>query len=170
VNRYLGAANIEIAGAPAVGRSGGGLFDHQGRLIGVCNAACSQDDEGIYAGADVIYQQLARAGQAQLFSRSTATSDSAPVTLASRSSDDEQGAVQSLAASPQRPAQDRVQWPDENPVLETPKAPKQEQAAEASSQTQIICIVRDPGQSDRVVTITQPSIALLQSIQQQAGR
>jgi thiol-disulfide isomerase/thioredoxin len=170
VNRYLGAANIEIAGAPAVGRSGGGLFDHQGRLIGVCNAACSQDDEGIYAGADVIYQQLARAGQAQLFSRSTATSDSAPVTLASRSSDDEQGAVQSLAASPQRPAQDRVQWPDENPVLETPKAPKQEQAAEASSRTQIICIVRDPGQSDRVVTITQPSIALLQSIQQQAGR
>jgi len=113
---------------------------------------------------------LARAGQSQLFSRSTATSDSAQVTVASRSSDHEQGAVQSLAASPQHPAQDRVQWPDENPVLETPKAPKLEQAAEASSQTQIICIVRDPGQTDRVVTITQPSIALLQSIQQQAGR
>lgn len=170
VNRYLGAANIEIAGAPAVGRSGGGLFDHQGRLIGVCNAACSQDDEGIYAGADVIYQQLARAGQSQLFSRSTSASDSAQVTLASRSSDNERSAVQSLASSPQRPAQDRVQWPDENRVLETPQAPKQEQAAEASSQTQIICIVRDPGQTDRVVTITQPSIALLQSIQQQSDR
>lgn len=68
INRYIGADNIEIFGAPAVGRSGGGLFDLQGRLIGVCNAADAQDDEGIYAAANVIYEQIERLGLSHLFS------------------------------------------------------------------------------------------------------
>ncbi len=67
INRYLGAANVEIVGAPAIGRSGGGLFDQQGRLIGVCNAACAEDDEGIYAAADVVYTQLKRLQLSHLF-------------------------------------------------------------------------------------------------------
>lgn len=46
LNRYLGPTNIEIAGAPVQGRSGGGLFDVQGRLIGVCFAADNELDEG----------------------------------------------------------------------------------------------------------------------------
>lgn len=170
VNRYLGAANIEIAGAPAVGRSGGGLFDHQGRLIGVCNAACSQDDEGIYAGADVIYKQLARAGQSQLFTRSAVDGDSAQVVLASRSIDDKHGSAQNQTKSQQVSSEDKVQWPDESPVLDAIKAPKQEQPSEPASHSQIICIVRDPGQVDRVVTITRPSTSLLQAIERQAGR
>lgn len=68
VNRYLGPANVEIAGAPAVGRSGGGLFDMHGNLVGVCNSADETDDEGIYAGVDVIYGQLARLGLDQMVS------------------------------------------------------------------------------------------------------
>jgi thioredoxin-like negative regulator of GroEL len=67
IDRYLGAANVEIVGAPAVGRSGGGLFDQQGRLIGVCNAACTEEDEGIYAAAEVVYTQIARLGLSHLF-------------------------------------------------------------------------------------------------------
>ena len=34
-NQHLGVSNLEIAGAPIDGRSGGGLFDSQGRVIGV---------------------------------------------------------------------------------------------------------------------------------------
>jgi thiol-disulfide isomerase/thioredoxin len=67
INRFLGPANVEIVGAPAVGRSGGGLFDLQGRLLGVCNAADAESDEGIYAAAEVIYDQLNRLGLNQLF-------------------------------------------------------------------------------------------------------
>ena len=66
INRYVGAANVEISGAPAIGRSGGGLFDLQGRLIGVCNAADANDDEGIYAASQVIYDQLERIGMSHL--------------------------------------------------------------------------------------------------------
>lgn len=67
INRYLGADNIEIVGAPVVGRSGGGLFDMQGRLIGVCNAANAEDDEGIYASAEVVFAQIERLGLSELF-------------------------------------------------------------------------------------------------------
>ena len=49
-NQHLGVSNLEIAGAPIDGRSGGGLFDESGRLIGVCNAADYKGDVGIYAG------------------------------------------------------------------------------------------------------------------------
>ena len=82
INRYLGAPNVEIAGAPAVGRSGGGLFDHQGRLIGVCNAADAAGDEGIYAAAGIVYSQIERLGLSQLFNDNVAT-QAAPVQLAS---------------------------------------------------------------------------------------
>ncbi|MCA9132704.1 MAG: trypsin-like peptidase domain-containing protein, partial [Planctomycetales bacterium] len=78
INRYTGADNLEIAGAPAVGRSGGGLFDLQGRLIGVCNAADAMDDEGIYAAAEVVYQQIERLDLGHLFAqtpRAAAPSD-----------------------------------------------------------------------------------------------
>ncbi len=45
INRYIGPANVEIVGAPVVGRSGGALFNAQGQVIGVCNAADAEDDE-----------------------------------------------------------------------------------------------------------------------------
>ncbi|MEZ6079845.1 MAG: hypothetical protein R3C56_30490 [Pirellulaceae bacterium] len=52
----------EIVGAPSMGRSGGELFDMQGRLIGVCNTANAEDDEGIYASAEVVYTQIGQQG------------------------------------------------------------------------------------------------------------
>jgi thiol-disulfide isomerase/thioredoxin len=57
LNRYLGEANIEVDGAPIDGRSGGGLFDSKGNLVGICNAADHQENRGIYAGqAQIVYQ------------------------------------------------------------------------------------------------------------------
>lgn len=58
LNRYIGTSNVEIAGAPVQGRSGGGLFDARGRLIGVCYAADNDLDEGLFVGPDAIYEQL----------------------------------------------------------------------------------------------------------------
>lgn len=46
----MGVGNVEIFGAPVGGRSGGGLFDKKGRLIGVCLASVKYDNVGIYAG------------------------------------------------------------------------------------------------------------------------
>jgi thiol-disulfide isomerase/thioredoxin len=58
VNRYQGHPNVEAARAPEEGRSGGGLFNPAGQLIGVCFAADPQGNEGLYASLDSIYQKL----------------------------------------------------------------------------------------------------------------
>ena len=50
LNRYNGPDNIECTGVPVQGRSGGGLFDTAGRLIGVCIAADQRDQRGLYSG------------------------------------------------------------------------------------------------------------------------
>ena len=67
LNRYLGAANVEVDGEPVEGRSGGGLFDERGELIGVCYAADPELKEGLYNGADVVYFELAKLGLQRLF-------------------------------------------------------------------------------------------------------
>lgn len=66
-NQETRASNIEIDGAPVDGRSGGGLFDAQGRLIGVCNAADYQEDVGIYTGPRSIQWQLDRVQLSHLY-------------------------------------------------------------------------------------------------------
>jgi S1-C subfamily serine protease len=67
INRYLGPPNVEVAGQPTQGRSGGGLFNAEGQLIGICNAADPAEDEGIYAALSIVHDQLQQAGLRQLF-------------------------------------------------------------------------------------------------------
>ncbi len=70
VNKYnqkQGGSNLEIAGAPIDGRSGGGLFDQTGTLVGVCNAADFQGDVGIYTGPGNIHWQLDRVSLSGLY-------------------------------------------------------------------------------------------------------
>ena len=62
VNRYHGPANLVVGGRPVDGRSGGGLFDDKGRLIGVCNAADQEEDEGLYAALGPIHAELDSSG------------------------------------------------------------------------------------------------------------
>ena len=70
VNKYNqkeGGSNLEIAGAPIDGRSGGGLFDAAGTLIGVCNAADFEGDVGIYTGPGNVHWQLDRVSLSRLY-------------------------------------------------------------------------------------------------------
>jgi thiol-disulfide isomerase/thioredoxin len=67
VDKYLGAANIQVAGQPVQGRSGGGLFAADGTLIGVCNAADPEDNEGLFAALPAIHEQLEEAGLAFVY-------------------------------------------------------------------------------------------------------
>jgi len=64
---YDGAMKYDIFGRPVDGRSGGGLFNDQGELIGVCNAAAVEVDEGIYTALDTLYWQLAKVNLEHLF-------------------------------------------------------------------------------------------------------
>ena len=74
---YDGAIKYDIFGRPVDGRSGGGLFTSDGRIIGVCNAAVVDVDEGIYTALDTIHWQLAKVKLDHLFDPDTALAMSA---------------------------------------------------------------------------------------------
>ncbi len=67
VDKYLGPANVQVAGQPVQGRSGGGLFGADGTLLGVCNAADPTDNEGLFAALPAIHEQLDEAGLAFVY-------------------------------------------------------------------------------------------------------
>jgi thiol-disulfide isomerase/thioredoxin len=67
VDKYLGPANVQVAGQPVQGRSGGGLFSLDGTLLGVCNAADPTDNEGLFAALPAIHEQLDEAGLAFVY-------------------------------------------------------------------------------------------------------
>ncbi len=71
LNRYLGPDNIECTGEPMQGRSGGGLFNAQGDVVGVCVAADPKDKRGLYAGLNVIHNLLGEHNFAHLIPKSS---------------------------------------------------------------------------------------------------
>ncbi len=161
-NQHLGVSNLEIAGAPIDGRSGGGLFDEFGRLIGVCNAADYKGDVGIYAGPGSIQWQLDRVGLSHLYEKAAG-----PPPAGER--------MASLAGTPETPAAAG------NPALNSskadfatnsPGAPRTVGATETAGGQEVIVIVRDPrdpAATSQVMTLHRPSAELMQLIRQQAG-
>src|SRR4029078_12579204 len=81
LDRYQGPPNIEASGAPAIGRSGGGLFNMKGELIGICNNADPEGNEGLYAGLAVIQEELYKIRQTAIYAKNgapTPAANSAP--------------------------------------------------------------------------------------------
>ncbi len=66
LNRYEGPDTVECTGLPVVGRSGGGLFDAAGRVIGVCIAAQKEGELGVYSALSEVHKLAAGAGFANL--------------------------------------------------------------------------------------------------------
>lgn len=62
LDRYHGPPNVETSGAPIQGRSGGGLFNERGELVGICFAADNEGDEGLYAGLASVHAELDKSG------------------------------------------------------------------------------------------------------------
>lgn len=162
IDRYQGKPNIEVAGKPVDGRSGGGLFTADGQLIGVCNAADDKDDEGIFAGLATIQWQLESIGQRRLFAGQTAPS-AAPV-------------VATLANIPSSaPLANRVAAPAPTaPPPATAAAAATTAAAAAAATTasdvEVICVVRSKQAPDKQETllISRPSAELLQRLYQES--
>lgn len=141
-NQHKGMSNLEIDGAPIDGRSGGGLFDQQGRLIGVCNSADYKGDVGIYTGPGSIHWQLDRVNLGRL-----ARAD----------------------ASPSEPKAD-ANVVELNPPAVTVPQDRLASAAlpsrEVGSEQEVIVIIRDRRQpaDSQVMTIDQPSEDLMQNL------
>ncbi len=73
VNRYQGPPNIEASGAPVEGRSGGGLFNSAGELVGVCFAADYEGNEGLYTALESIHDEMDRLGLSEVYRKSNGT-------------------------------------------------------------------------------------------------
>ncbi|OYP36342.1 trypsin-like peptidase domain-containing protein [Rhodopirellula sp. MGV] len=142
-NPQINASNIEIAGAPIDGRSGGGLFDEQGRVIGVCNAADYNDDVGIYTGPRSISWQMARIGMSHLCNGPSA----APV---------------------QQPAHGMIA---QTSGISVPEAPSVPQTRLATIPQEMIVIIRDPNQpsGQRVINVRQPTAELMNLIERSSN-
>lgn len=85
VDKYMNAPNIEVAGMPVDGRSGGGLFTADGQLIGVCNAADPADNEGIYASLPTIHWQLDQSRLSHVYRRPQPTAGASSAQVAANS-------------------------------------------------------------------------------------
>ncbi|MCA9229332.1 MAG: trypsin-like peptidase domain-containing protein [Planctomycetales bacterium] len=82
INRYQGHPNVEVAGAPVEGRSGGGLFNATGQLIGVCFAADPEANEGLYASLPSILDKLDSLGLSMVYQSAAPETSVAPATQA----------------------------------------------------------------------------------------
>ena len=168
LNRYLGEPNIEVAGAPVDGRSGGGLFDAEGHLIGVCNAADHQDNEGIYAGQGQIIFQLSSLAlnipSARSRTIATETGNAAIPQKPDLNFNAPTDANNSGQDNAPRIALDTARG--QNEWLPSQSATSAPQTASAASE--VVMFVRNGQNPPREVRVPNPSPELLQWIDQQA--
>lgn len=154
VNKYVGPANIEVAGEPVDGRSGGGLFAADGTLIGICNAADPQDKEGIYAALDTIHWQLTEVGQARVFDPRQASPP--PARLAGQPGDNRR-APAAATAIPNAVHNGTTSRSPDNRLADT--------LAAGNSDTEVICIVRRKDQPQgQILVLDQLPPHLIQQL------
>ncbi|MBX3437029.1 MAG: trypsin-like peptidase domain-containing protein [Planctomycetaceae bacterium] len=176
LNYYEGPDNIECTGVPVQGRSGGGLFNRQGQLIGVCIAADADRQRGAYAGLLAIHDLLLASGMTDLYQTTPAT-EAVPASPGEASS----ATAAQVASAGESP--DSIPWdgsshaeqneprslnviPPPQTRLESFEGSIRNAAATSDSTgaTEVICIIRSreqPQAPSRVVIIDRPSSRFL---------
>jgi len=164
IDRYQGHPNVEVAGAPVEGRSGGGLFNAEGQLIGVCFAADPKSNEGLYASLPSILAKMESLGLSMITQpAAVVASQQARVAPQVASTPDPSFAVRGqepMAISPQ--------------VVATPPAaslsPSEQATLEElqrrSENSEVICIVRPktPGGKSEVISLGNASPEFVRSL------
>lgn len=191
VDRYQGPPNIEAGGAPVEGRSGGGLFNAEGQLVGVCFAADYEGNEGLYTALASIHDELDRLGLSEVYRQAGAeTTAQGPAATT----------PETTAATPifrgQEPPQQAMPLADSNAfptspmegatVPVTPIAATSGAAAPANGlspaeqaaleeilrrrvDAEVVCIIRpkDPSGKSEVITLDRVSPEFVQALAEQ---
>jgi hypothetical protein len=182
INKYLGPENLTVEGRPSEGRSGGGLFSYDGHLVGVCNAADPEIDEGLYAAfisihrhlddarLSFVYQrdnnpvQLAAATAPMAPSSPTAATSAAAQLTATAANASNDGAREDLWSSIDGAGRGRDRALQVPSSIEVPGAGARNNAAE------VICIIRtqdDPTSPSQVVVLDRPSRNFLSQLHEE---
>lgn len=151
VNKYNGSPNYTASGMPVQGRSGGGLFTPDGTLIGICNAADQQDDEGLYAALGTIHWQLDQIGQTAIYQKTIPTAD----------------AVAATASRDEVPTQSLTDMAAMAAMPESASAPGNFHQALPGGNQEIIFIVRDknqPQSRSEAIVIERPTPELMEAL------
>ena len=172
LNRYQGSPNIEASGAPVEGRSGGGLFNARGEIVGVCFAADYEGNEGLYAAVESIHDELDRLGLSEIYQSSSdagrLASASGPIAqdvvgtaTVVRGQEPTPGVTPLADARAVRPV--NLQSPDPRPVAAIAAPPDLSAVEQAAFEeimvrattAEVVCIIRpkEPGGKSEVITL-----------------
>jgi len=166
IDKYVMPANIVAAGEPAIGRSGGGLFSADGKLVGVCNLASPTDREGIYAALSLVHDNLDKSGLAAVYERNSpqlaSTQKTPPAPATDRRPPHQPPAMPKTM--PRSPLDDRRMEPVHLSAVATHEPRMTDAGGQRSNDTEIICIVRsksNPQARPEVIFLDQPPRDLL---------
>jgi thiol-disulfide isomerase/thioredoxin len=156
INRYIGPpANIIVSGQPVDGRSGGGLFSEDGSLIGVCQAADPEYNEGIYGHLPSVHKYLDDANLGFVYREARPAADA--IANRSRSTTNTENHPSSETRQA-RPLASLTR--DDVNVARTASQGKLQQAIAQDDGTEVVCIVRSktsPNRPSQVIVLDRPS-------------
>jgi len=166
LDKFLGPPNLQVAGLPVQGRSGGGLFTVDGQVIGVCNAADPTDNEGLFAALPAIQQELDEIGLSAIYQQQpnhpAAPAGGMPAA----------GAVIPVAASMSHPTASPASMPGPAEMTAADALQGVNPAALAAvgpggETAEVICIIRplsNPRAKSEVIMLDRASPQLLQQL------
>lgn len=152
LNRFLGPDNIECTGMPVQGRSGGGLFDRSGQLVGICFAVDKEDQRGLYAGLPVIHKLLDDSKLTALYKETEFQQTPPETKMAAEEPNQEMLAEFLERAMPTQPV--------ESPTTGNHDLSQLQAALEQAGESEVVCIIRPlnkPKSASRVVIINKAS-------------
>jgi S1-C subfamily serine protease len=178
LNKFMGPPNIEVAGLPVQGRSGGGLFSAEGYLIGICNAADPTDNEGLFAALASIHAQLDEAKLGHIYQPASDGPRGPLVAVAPPDMPKEMPApdkLLQLTNVPARPAEtSSLPAPSQNqPTTAEEPLTLEEQAALAEIRrrreqgAEVVCVIRslsDPRAKSEIIVLDKASPAFLEQL------
>jgi thiol-disulfide isomerase/thioredoxin len=179
LDRYQGHPNIEVSGAPAIGRSGGGLFNSRDELIGICNNADPEGNEGIYAGLESIHGELDRLGLKDIYSKPGAAGAAAQ-TVAGQSLGNEPSVIRGQEPRAITPIpNDASTYPGTAAAAKSAAArnlsPTEQAALEEimsrATTSEVVCIVRpkDAGGQSEVIQLDSVSPEFIRALKEHAA-
>ncbi|RMG36731.1 MAG: hypothetical protein D6725_10200 [Planctomycetota bacterium] len=161
LNRYVGPANIECTGVPVQGRSGGGLFDSHGRLIGVCIAADHRDRRGLYTALPAIHTFLKGSGLGWILTTAPAAEQQAATPT-------------NTPSAAERHAPPRTDLPPLPVVAERhppDRPPSPRASAEHAGAVRLVCILEDEQtHASELLVLDNPPPELVQQLRRHAAQ
>lgn len=178
VDRYQGPPNVEASGAPIEGRSGGGLFNTAGQLVGVCFAADYEGNEGLYTALESIHSEMDRLNLSDIYRTASTNPATSPQTSATPPVVRGQEPMQSvmpLAAAAAAPSStipatspsDAAGPPSE---MSGPEQAALEEIMGRATDAEVVCIIRprEPGGKSEVITLDRVSPEFVRALAERA--